>query len=108
MKMHENYIEPYQGSFYENYLGVDIDKDGNTYISFVWSEKKQKTVELHFFNVEVLRTELDEILAYNFFQSLKEISEKFGATKDFNHPEQNLDNVLMALNKRLKNFIYEI
>jgi hypothetical protein len=105
---HENYIEPYQGVLLENHLGVNIDKEGKTYIAGVWSESKQKYVELAYFDLDELKAELDEILAYNFFQSLKEISEKFGATKDFNHPEQNLDNVLTALNKRLKNFIYEI
>jgi hypothetical protein len=102
---HENYIEPYQGIFLEKHLGVDIDKDGKTYVAGVWSESMQKYIELAHFDLDELKAELNEILAYNFHASLTYIAEHFESTKDFNNPEQNLENTLEAIGKKLNEFI---
>jgi hypothetical protein len=104
-QMHENYIEPYQGQFFEDHLGVNIDKEGKTYVAGVWSEKKNKYVELAYFDLDELKAELNEILAYNFHASLTYIADHFGATKDFNNPDQNLENTFVAIEKKFKEFI---
>lgn len=105
MELHENYIEPYQGQFLETHLGVQIDKEGKTYISGVWSESLQKYIDLTYFDLDELKAELNEILAFNFHASLTYIAEHFEATKDFNHPEQNLENTFEAIDKKFKGFI---
>lgn len=107
--MHENHIPKQTFTGYESYLGIDIDQDDKdgTFVSELWDVKNQKWVTLAYKDVNELKIELDEILAYNFFESLKQISEHFKSTKDFCNPEQNLENILDAINKKLKGFIYE-
>lgn len=107
--MHENHIPKQTFTGYESYLGIDIDQDDKdwTFISELWDVKNQKHVLLAYNDVNELKIELDEILAYNFHESLKQISEHFKSTKDFSNPEQNLENILEAINKKLKDFIYE-
>lgn len=108
-QMHENHIQKPTFTGYESYLGIDIDQDDKdgTFVSELWDVKNQKWVTLAYKEVNELKIELDEILAYNFFESLKQISDHFKSTKDFSNPEQNLENILEAINKKLKDFIYE-
>jgi len=103
--MHENHIEKPTFTCYESYLGIDIDKDDKTFVAGVWSESKQKYVELAYFDLDELKSELNEILAYNFHASLTYIADHFGATKDFNNPDQNLENTFSAIDKKFKEFI---
>ena len=107
--MHENHIPKPTFTGYESYLGIDIDQDDKdgTFVSGLWDVKNQKFVTLAYKDVNELKIELDEILAYNFFESLKQISDHFKSGTDFCNPEQNLENVLEAINKKLKDFIKE-
>ena len=107
--MHENHIEKPTFTGYESYLGIDIDQDDKdgTFVSELWDVKNQKWVTLAYKEVNELKIELDEILSYNFFESLKQIRDHFKSGTDFCNPEQNLDNILTAINKKLKGFIYE-
>jgi len=107
--MHENHIPKQTFTGYESYLGIDIDQDDKDgiFVSELWSVERQRWVTLADTDIDSHKEDLNKILAFNYFESLKQISDHFKSTKDFCNPEQNLENILDAINKKLKGFIYE-
>jgi hypothetical protein len=82
-------------SYYENYLGVDIDQDDQHgyYVACVWDWTRNKNRELISHDIEDIRFDLNHILAQNYFECLNQIAGHFEHVKDFNNPEQNLENL---------------
>ncbi len=95
---------------YQTYLGVDIDMDKTTglFYSCVWSEKEQHSVEILQPSLHVVKDTINEIVAYNFFQSLETIRDHFNHTGDFNRPEQNLENLRLAAKKEIDSLLSNI
>jgi predicted nuclease with TOPRIM domain len=97
-------------TFYESYYGIDIDYDQEKkmYVSFIWSEHQNKGIDLEFKSAELLKNELRFILVDNFYKSLTEIKEHFNHTSDFNNPQQNLENLRVAANKKVVELLEDI
>lgn len=99
-----------QFTSYENHYGVDIDydHDNKVFVACVWSEKTQMNVEIterHLFQVQEI---LNQILLYNFYQSLTEIKEHFNHTANFNDASDNLDSLRVAITKKVNERLEDI
>lgn len=106
----KNLIESKQNEsiYYMSHLGVNIDKlENGFFYTSIWSDEKNQNVEIENNSLYIHCTEIEEIISYNYYQSLKKIAEHFGHKKDFNNPEQNLDNLLDSLRERLSDAFNE-
>lgn len=89
----------------EHYLGIEICTDKSEYFfATVWSEESQSNEDVYGFWLEDVKLKLNEILAYNYYESLTEIQLRFRHKPDFCNPEQNGTN----LAETIKNKISEI
>ena len=95
---------------YESYYGVDIDYDHEkkVYVACVWSEEMQGNAEIYNKDQNSVKIQLNNILAYNFFESLLEIKNHFKHTADFNNPQQNLENLRLSAKKKVDELLEDI
>jgi hypothetical protein len=95
---------------YESYYGIDIDFDHekDVYVSWVWSEKYQANRQIEERYSSDVKELIRVILVDNFYKSLTEIKEHFNHTSDFNNPQQNLENLRVAANKKVVELLEDI
>lgn len=95
---------------YESYYGVDIDYDNDkkVYVACVWSERKNKNIELEDISLISVKQIMSYILLDNFHKSLTEIQTHFNHTSDFNNPQQNLENLRVAAKKKVSELLEDI
>jgi len=87
------------------HFGVDIFKlDKRAYwFANLFSVEMGLNVDVSSsFDIEDLKSEINKILVQNYHESLTYISDHFESKKDFNNPEQNLENLLEAIENKIK------
>ena len=95
---------------YESYYGVDIDYDHekNVYVSWVWSEKDQANKNIEERYVADVKDLIRVVLVENFYQSLEAIAEHFNHQRDYNNPQQNLENLRVSASKKVAELLEDI
>lgn len=92
----------------ETYLGVQIWKYYDQYTCDVWSEENQENIEYLDSSIENIKEQLNAILAYNYFHSLKVIQYHFRHKMDFNNPIENLENLRVAINVKISEQLQDL
>lgn len=100
--------EDFQNDRYElveTYLGIDIWLNTisvHTFECTVYDSKLGINVDLISPEISVIKQGINEILAYNFYESLNVISDSLDEKKkDFNNPVSNYENVVNAFLKKV-------
>jgi len=108
MQDYDTHLEESQQTDYsrvDTYFGVDIFKlDKRAYwFANLFSIEMGLNVDVSSsFDIEDLKSEINKILVQNYHESLTYISDHFEAKKDFNNPDQNLENLLEAIENKIK------
>ena len=108
MQDYDTHLEESQQIDYsriDTHYGVDIFKlDKRSYwFANLFSIEMGLNVDVSSsFDIEDLKSEINKILVQNYHESLTYISDHFEAKKDFNNPDQNLENLLEAIENKIK------
>lgn len=90
------------------HLGVNIYKDQNNYVCNLWSEEYQENEDVYSYSLDNVKQEINNILAYNYHQSLIVISDHYNQKPDFNNPNENLSNLRDAIEIKINNFTKDL
>ena len=93
----------------ENYLGVEICKDSKTdrYFATVWDYLMDQNEDIESDDIDEVRSELNQILASNYYEALLEIQRTFNHKADFCNAEQNVENLVWEIREKLANIQFD-
>jgi len=107
MQDYDTHLEESQQTDYlrvDTHYGVDIFKlDKRAYwFANLFSVEMGLNVDVSSsFDIDDLKNEINKILVQNFYFSLAYIADHFDTPKDFNRPEQNLENLIIGMKNKI-------
>lgn len=92
----------------ETYLGIQIWEEKNIYFADVRSRKTQRYEELQNHNIDILKDEIDSILAFNYHDELINICANFGINPNVIHNDNEMyEQIIMKIEKKIIDAVKE-